>query len=95
MKYGIRKKSALLSLTAIFASLVLVAGTLGCAANMKQSAKPGAQLWGENCGRCHNIRPPQSYSDGEWEVVTMHMRGRANLSGEEAEKILEFLQMSN
>jgi mono/diheme cytochrome c family protein len=76
---------------------------LGCAAN-KQSGdvaagttpsateKGGAQLWAENCVRCHNIRSPSNYSPAQWEVVMMHMRVRANLTPEEHKKILEFLK---
>ncbi len=76
---------------------------IGCAAN-KQSGevvagatpsvaeKSGAQLWGENCVRCHNIRSPSNYSPAQWEVVMMHMRVRANLTPEEHKKILEFLK---
>src|SRR5207249_6884326 len=76
---------------------------LGCAAN-KQSGgvaagtapstadKGGAQLWAENCIRCHNIRSPSNYSPAQWEVVMMHMRVRANLTPEEHKKILEFLK---
>ncbi len=61
----------------------------GCATN-KQSGevaagttpssteKSGAQLWAENCIRCHNIRSPGSLSP--------------NLTPEEHKKILEFLK---
>ena len=73
--------------------------TIGCATN-KQSGevaagtpgKSGAQLWAENCVRCHNIRSPSSYSGMQWEVGLMHMRVRANLTPEEHKKILEFLK---
>jgi mono/diheme cytochrome c family protein len=76
---------------------------IGCAAN-KQSGegaagatpsateKGGAQLWAENCVRCHNIRSPSSYSPVQWEVAMMHMRVRANLTPEEHKKILAFLK---
>ena len=76
---------------------------LGCAAN-KQSGevaagttpsaaeKSGAQLWAENCVRCHNIRSPSNYSPAQWDVVMMHMRVRANLTAEEHKKILAFLK---
>jgi len=66
----------------------------GCAGT-QNSSKPGAQLWGENCGRCHNVRPPASLTDEEWEVAGLHMRTRANLTGDDAAKIVEFLQMAN
>lgn len=54
--------------------------------------KGGAQLWGENCQRCHNTRSPSSYNDVQWEVAMMHMRVVANLTPEEHKKILEFLK---
>jgi cytochrome c1 len=57
--------------------------------------KGGAQLWAENCSRCHNMRPPQSYSDAQWHAVVHHMRLRANLTGEEARSITAFLQASH
>jgi hypothetical protein len=59
------------------------------------SSESGAQLWAENCSRCHNVRPPQSYSDAQWEAVVMHMRLRADLTGPEQRKITEFLQASH
>src|ERR1700722_16341472 len=55
----------------------------------------GAQLWAENCSRCHNLRPPQSYDDAQWATVVHHMRLRANLDGSEAKLIAEFLQASH
>lgn len=58
-------------------------------------AKTGAQLWGENCLRCHNAPSPQTFSDTEWEVAVMHMRIRANLTEAEAVKVAEFLKTAN
>jgi hypothetical protein len=57
--------------------------------------KSGEQLWSENCSRCHNMRPPQEFSGAQWAVIVHHMRLRANLTGEEADKITKFLQASN
>lgn len=82
---------AALALSAIIGFALLA----GCAGNMKQANKPGAQLWGENCGRCHNIRPITSLDDSHWEVVVQHMRTRALLTEDEAIKITEFLKASN
>jgi cytochrome c5 len=60
------------------------------------AASPGgAQLWADNCSRCHNIRPTQSYSDAQWEAVMMHMRLRADLTGVEQREITRFLQASH
>lgn len=58
-------------------------------------AKSGAQLWGENCLRCHNAPSPETFSDTEWDVAVMHMRVRANLTENESVKIAEFLKTAN
>jgi hypothetical protein len=57
--------------------------------------KSGVQLWSENCMRCHNGRPPDEFSDAQWETIVQHMRLRANLTGEEAREITKFLKASN
>ncbi len=57
--------------------------------------KGGAQLWADNCSRCHNFRSPSSQSDAGWEVAMHHMRLRANLTSGEHQAILEFLQSGN
>ncbi|MDQ7065386.1 MAG: cytochrome c [candidate division KSB1 bacterium] len=81
-------------LTVIAISGLLVVLT-NCAGNTPIKQQPGAQLWGDNCIRCHNIRPPANLTDAQWEVAVMHMRTRANLTAVEAEKIIEFLKASN
>ena len=58
-------------------------------------ATGGAQLWAQNCGHCHNIRSPNSYSDAQWEVAVLHMRVRANLTAEEHKQILAFLKSAH
>jgi len=81
--------------------ILTVALTIGgltiqsCTTSSKVQAKSGAQLWGENCKRCHNVASPSDYSDAQWDVVGMHMRVRANLTAEEIGKIVEFLQSAN
>ncbi|MCX6295572.1 MAG: cytochrome c [Bacteroidetes bacterium] len=57
--------------------------------------KSGAQLWGENCGRCHNTPDPTTYTDEKWETVAMHMKVRANISSKEIVLIKEFLKSAN
>lgn len=64
-------------------------------ASAATSGKSGAELWAENCNRCHNVRPPPSFSDTQWQAIVHHMRERANLTGEEARAITVFLQSSN
>lgn len=55
----------------------------------------GAQLWADNCNRCHNAPPPERFSSAQWAVIVHHMRLRADLTGDEARKITAFLQASN
>ena len=54
-----------------------------------------SELWSRNCARCHNMISPDRYSDTEWEIAMHHMRLRANLTGEDHRKILEFLKRAN
>jgi hypothetical protein len=80
---------------------------IGCAIDAQKASEPanagptvaaekgGAQLWAENCSRCHNIRPPQSFSDVQWQTIAHHMRLRANLTGQETRAVTEFLQSSD
>lgn len=55
----------------------------------------GAEAWGDNCGRCHNIRDPRELKDYEWDVSVMHMRKVGNLPGEVARDIAAFLKANN
>ncbi len=55
----------------------------------------GARVWARNCIRCHNIRTPASFSDRQWGIIVHHMRVRANLTGEQQEAVLRFLQAAN
>ena len=64
--------------------------------NKSAAATPqGAKYWAQNCGHCHNIRSPGSYADAQWEVVSLHMRVRANLTAEESKAILVFLKSAH
>ena len=83
----------------IIISCAVLTWMISCAANKQAgevaasgTGKGGAELWAQNCVRCHNIRSPSNYSPVQWEVIMMHMRVRANLTPEEHKKILEFLK---
>ena len=65
------------------------------AAKSAPAPAAGAQLWAQNCGHCHNIRSPGSYSDSQWDVVALHMRVRGNLTAEEHKQILAFLKSAH
>ena len=79
----------------ILAVALILLGCNGSKAAAPESSKGSAQLWSENCGRCHNMRNPSSYGDVQWEVAMHHMRVRADLTAEEHRRILEYLEASN
>ena len=54
-------------------------------------AKSGGQIWAENCTRCHNARPANQYSAQQWDIISTHMRLRADLNGEEQRAVTKFL----
>jgi cytochrome c1 len=62
-----------------------------CVESQKVAAKSGAQLWAENCQRCHNTPSPNSFSHDQWITIGMHMQTRAQLTDKEREKIVAFL----
>jgi len=64
----------------------------GCAESKLVAAKSGAQLWAENCQRCHNTPSPSSFSHEQWVTIGMNMQTRAKLTDKEREKIVAFLQ---
>jgi len=71
---------------------ILIAVVLnGCMESKMVAAKSGAQLWAENCQRCHNTPSPASFSHDQWVTVGMHMQTRAQLTDKERQKIVAFL----
>ena len=80
-----------------FVAVIAAAVTInGCAASKKLTSKIGAQLWSENCLRCHNAPDPADYSDEQWEVIGVHMKLRANsLTDDELSKVVEFMKSAN
>jgi hypothetical protein len=87
----------------ILGGFVLACGAcllVGCASTGggtgdRASAPDGAKLWAQNCIRCHNSRSPASYSNAQWQVAMLHMRVRADLTGEQQRAIYEFLTSSH
>lgn len=65
------------------------------AAAVASAGPSGAELWADNCSRCHNMQPPGRFNDVQWEAVVRHMRLRADLTGVETRKITEFLKASH
>ena len=89
------KKSILISVLTI---IVITLSSLllnSCSVSKKVADKSGAQLWGENCSRCHNAPGPGELNNDNWEVVSMHMQVRANLIKPDMDKIIDFLKSAN
>jgi hypothetical protein len=85
------RKKTILSVLAILIIPVMVIVN-SCTASRKVSVKSGAQLWAENCQRCHNTPSPSTFSPEKWETIGMHMQSRALLTDKERDKIVEFLK---
>lgn len=89
MRHYRLSKTTCLLVGATVALLSLVAN--GCVESQKVSSKSGAQLWAENCQRCHNTPSPTTFSHDQWVTIGMHMQTRAQLTDKEREKIVAFL----
>jgi cytochrome c2 len=82
-----------ITVISIIGSLFVLAMVIdGCKASQAVSSKSGAQLWAENCQRCHNTPSPNSFSPEQWETVGLHMQSRALITDEERNKIVAFLK---
>lgn len=80
----------------IFSVIMTTIFIQSCSSSKEMIAnKSGAQLWGENCIRCHNSPSPTDFSDEQWKTIGLHMQVRANLTMNETEKIIDFLKMAN
>jgi len=82
-------------MTIVLTSLVAIAFIIsinGCKASQAVLEKSGAQLWGENCRRCHNAPDPNTFSSEQWITVGLHMQSRALLTDQERDKIVDFLK---
>jgi cytochrome c len=85
-------------LTILFFTIIIgitVIAINGCYVSQKTEAKSGAQLWAENCNRCHNAPGPGEFSNTNWEIVGAHMQVRANISKTDINKIVDFLKSAN
>jgi cytochrome c553 len=91
MKQFLSIKKITIVLVAVF-SMIAVLSINVCAPTKAVAAKSGAQLWAENCQRCHNTPSPASYSAEQWETIGMHMQTRALITDAERKKIVDFLK---
>lgn len=57
--------------------------------------RDGAQLYQQNCSRCHSERFATEKTDAQWQTVMLHMRIRGQIPSKDADAILDYLQQSN
>lgn len=88
-------KKSIIIITALFIIITSAALITGCSVSKKIADKSGAQLWGENCSRCHNAPGPGEFNNDNWEIVGMHMQVRANLTETDVKKVVDFLKSAN
>ncbi len=60
MKNILKLKTLTILISIVFITIVAILGS--CKTPALIAAKPGAQLWAENCTRCHNTPPPSHLS---------------------------------
>jgi cytochrome c553 len=88
------KKYLLVLYAVVLILSVNIIGMSSCAVSQKVKEKTGTQLWGENCGRCHNAPGPGEFSSANWDIIGRHMRIRAQVTEIEEKKIIEYLKNS-
>ena len=88
----IKTKITLATIVIAISSVVVING---CKTPADIAMKSGAQLWGENCNRCHNAPDPHTFSDDQWDAGAEHMRQKALLTDQEITKIRDFLKSAN
>jgi len=86
------KKYIVISSIILAVSLSSLTLISSCAVSQKVQNKTGIQLWGENCGRCHNAPGPGEFSAANWEIIGRHMRIRTNITETEEKKIVDYLK---
>ncbi len=91
MKCLYNKKTTILTTMIVLIGLnILLLNS--CKVSQQVAAKSGAQLWSENCQRCHNTPSPSTFSPEKWETIGMHMQSRALITEMEKDKIVAFLK---
>lgn len=86
------KKYIIISSVLLLAFSTIMTVISSCTVSQKVENKTGTQLWGENCGRCHNAPGPGEFSNSNWDIIGKHMRVRANITESEEKKIVEYLK---
>jgi hypothetical protein len=93
-----KKMKKFIRIIGILVTGVLISVNLSsCTSNktVTASEQGGAQLWANNCVRCHNMPPPNAFSDYEWDAIANHMQKIAGFTATDVNKVAEFLKSAN
>lgn len=90
-------KNSLGIISILIIGILISINLSSCTTNKKvASSEPsGAQLWANNCLRCHNMPPPNAYSDVDWDAITNHMQKVAGFTTKDINKVATFLKSAN
>ncbi len=80
----------ILPMTRIWFALLMFGG-IGAVAETQPIN--GAEVFNNNCARCHNARPLEEFSLEEWAVIMPHMREKAHLTGKETDAVMQFIAL--
>lgn len=85
-------------------SLLLVCAVGGCSASLYMPTERdashaesldallrGRELYVRHCGSCHNLHPPERFSETRWREVMPDMQRRAKISDEDARHVLQYV----
>jgi hypothetical protein len=67
-------------------------GTTAPEKPVAKSGLTGEELYAIHCNRCHTERYGPEFTAGQWKTIMIHMRVRANLTANDANEILKYLQ---
>jgi len=59
--------------------------------SMIEELTVGRKLYIKQCGSCHNLYTPQTFSNEKWSEEMVEMKKEAKISDQEAELILKYL----
>lgn len=59
--------------------------------SMIEELMAGRKLYIKQCGSCHNLYTPQTFSREKWSAEMVEMKEEAKISDHEAELILKYL----
>lgn len=51
----------------------------------------GSSLYADNCGKCHELKNVNDYTDAQWKKIVPNMAAQAKLDATQENKIMQFV----